>query len=249
MAAGHSLHVGGGFNRGQENFTKFHFFAGLGFLSFPDFLLGQDAATNGTPFSNVFLSLDLPGLFDRYFRLWEYNTYAQDDIKLTSRLTVNLGLRFEHLGGLGDELGRNGSFDIARADPNPPASGSLAGFVVPDNFRGTVPPGVTKLDNNLGYRGDGQNTWNPRIGFAWQMPPSRQVVLRGAYGVYHQRVTGQPLVDRQVVNVDLIKIALRDNQRYLPPSVKDRLVLQVTPPIPFGVDFAEQSAILPRRFP
>ena len=190
----HSLHVGGGFNRGQENFTKFHFFAGLGFLSFPDFLLGQDGATNGTGISNVFLSLDLPGLFDRYFRIWEYNTYAQDDIKVTSRLTVNLGLRFEHLGGLGDELGRNGSFDMARADPNPPPSGSLAGFVVPDNFRGTVPTGVTRLDNDLGYRGDGQNTWNPRIGFAWQMPPSRQVVLRGGYGVYHQRVTGQPLI-------------------------------------------------------
>ena len=190
----HSLHLGGGLSRGQENFTKFHFFAGLLFLSMPDFVLGQDGATNGTGISNIFVSLDLPGLFDRAFRIWDYNTYAQDDIKLTSRFTLNLGLRFEHLGDLGDELGRNASFDMSRADPNPPASGSLNGFVVASNFRGTVPPGVTRLDNDLAIRGDGQNTWNPRLGFAWQIPPSRRLVLRGGYGVYHQRVTGQPLI-------------------------------------------------------
>ena len=190
----HSLRFGGGLNRGQNNFTKFHFLAGLFFLSMPDFLLGQDAATNGTPFSHVFASIDLPGLFDRYFRVWEYNGYAQDDIKVSSRFTLNLGLRFEHLGALGDELGRNASFDIARANPNPPPSGSLDGFVVSQNYHGPLPTGVTKIDNDLGYRGDGQNTWNPRIGFAWQIPPSRSVVLRGGYGVYHQRMTGQPLI-------------------------------------------------------
>jgi hypothetical protein len=190
----HSLRLGGGLNRGQNNFTKFHFLAGLIFLSMPDFLLGQDAATNGTPFSNVFATIDLPGLFDRAFRVWEYNGYAQDDIKLTSRFTLNLGLRYEHLGDLGDELGRNTSFDIARADPNPPPSGSLAGFIVSDNYHGPLPAGVTKIDNDLGFRGDGQNTWNPRVGFAWQIPPSRRVVLRGGYGVYHQRLTGQPLI-------------------------------------------------------
>jgi len=242
----HSLYLGGGFNRGQENFTKFHFFAGLGFLSFPDFLLGQDAATNGTPFSNVFLSLDLPGLFDRYFRIWEYNTYAQDDIKLTSRLTVNLGLRFEHLGGLGDELGRNASFDMARADPNPPTSGSLAGFVVPDNFRGTVPPGVIKLDNNLGYRGDGQNTWNPRIGFAWQMPPSRQVVLRGGYGVYHQRVTGQPLIQLLLNQpfAQLRQLSATDNAAatFVNPFPPGTPVLpSFTPYTPTGVPLSETT--------
>jgi hypothetical protein len=190
----HSLRFGGGFNRGQENFTKFHFFGGLLFLSMQDFLLGQDGVTNGTGLSNVFLTLDLPGLFDRAFRTWEYNGYAQDDIRLTSRLTLNLGLRFEHLGNLGDELRRNASFDPARANPNPPASGSLDGFIVSDNYHGPLPAGVTRLDNDLAFRGDGQNTWNPRIGFAWQIPPSRRLVLRGGYGVYHQRLTGQPLI-------------------------------------------------------
>ena len=189
----HSLRFGGGINRGHDDITNFHFLGGLIFGTFPDFLLGQDGTTNGTGLSNVLATLDVPGLFDRKFRTWDYDLYAQDDLKLTSRLTLNLGLRFEHLGDLGDELGRNSSFDVNTANPNPPASGSLQGFVVSNNYPGTAPAAVTQLGNNLGIRGDGQNTWNPRVGFAWQIPPSQRMVLRGGYGIYHQRLTGQPL--------------------------------------------------------
>jgi hypothetical protein len=42
--------------------------------------------------------------------------------------------------------------------------------------------------------GDGQNTWNPRVGFAWRIPHSERFVLRGGYGVYHSRYTGQPFI-------------------------------------------------------
>lgn len=60
------------------------------------------------------------------------------------------------------------------------------------------------------------------------------------------RLSVQPLVDRQLMNVDLIKYALRDNQRYLPPSVTNRLALQITPPAPFSVELAEPLVTLPR---
>lgn len=190
----HSLRFGGGINRGHDDLTNFHFLGGLIFGTFPDFLLGQDGTTNGTGLSNVLATIDVPGLFDRKFRTWDYDFYGQDDLKLTSRLTLNLGLRFEHLGDLGDELGRNSSFDINTANPNPPASGTLQGFVISNNYPGAAPAGVTQLGNDLGIRGEGQNTWNPRVGFAWQIPPSQRIVLRGGYGIYHQRVTGQPLI-------------------------------------------------------
>jgi hypothetical protein len=190
----HSLRFGANLNRAENNVPQFNFFGGLVFGTFPDFLLGQDGTTNGTGLSNVLASLDVPGLLTRQYRVWDYSLYAQDDLKMSSRLTLNLGLRFEHLGDLGEALGRNSSFDITRADPNPPLTGSLQGFIVSNNFHGTIPPGVTRLDNNLGIRGDGQNTWNPRLGFAWQLPPGNRMVLRGGYGVYHQRVTGQPLI-------------------------------------------------------
>ncbi len=59
-------------------------------------------------------------------------------------------------------------------------------------------------------------------------------------------VVAQPLVDKQVINVDLIRLALRDNQRWLPPSVRTRFALQITPPSPFGVELEESEVILPR---
>ncbi|WP_020471940.1 hypothetical protein [Zavarzinella formosa] len=58
-------------------------------------------------------------------------------------------------------------------------------------------------------------------------------------------VRTQPLIDRQLHNVDLIPIGLREDQRRLPPGVTDRLAVQVTPPSPFDFDPAEEVT-LPR---
>ncbi len=140
------------------------------------------------------LSIDMPGLFDRAFRTWDGNLYVQDDIKLTSRFTANLGFRYERIGAISDALGRNSNLDPTLLNKNPPATGTLQGYVVPSNYTGPLPAGVTKLNNNLGYSGTGQNTINPRIGFAWQLPRTDRFVLRGGYGVYHDQSTGQPFI-------------------------------------------------------
>ena len=188
----HSIRFGGGVTRAQDNLDDFHFYAGLYFLTVPDFLLGQAGTPYGLPFGNVYGSLDNPGIFGREYRLWDGNAYVQDDYKVTSRLTLNLGLRFERMGDVTDKLGRNANFNINAANPNPPASGSLQGFLVASNYSGpTLPTGVTKSDNNWVIAGDGQNTWNPRVGFAWRVPGSDKVVLRGGYGEFHQHLTGQ----------------------------------------------------------
>src|SRR5262249_47586962 len=143
---------------------------------------------------NVFQSIDLPGLFDRAFRVWDSNLYVQDDFKVSSRLTLNLGFRFERLGNLSDALGRNSDIDYTLLNQNPPASGTLQGFTVPANYNGPLPNGVTKLDTETGLRISGQNTWNPRVGLAWRLAGTERVVLRGGYGTYHQRTTGQPFI-------------------------------------------------------
>jgi hypothetical protein len=103
-------------------------------------------------------------------------------------------LRYDRIGDFGDALGRNSGFDITKADPNPPAAGTLAGTTVPNNFVGTVPAGVTKLNNDFGVNGIGQNTWNPRIGFAYELPWTGRFVLRGGWGMFHSRSTGQPFL-------------------------------------------------------
>jgi hypothetical protein len=188
----HAFRFGGGVTQVHNNIDRFQFLGGLIFGTFPDALLGQSAAQNGTPFSNMFLSIDLPGELQRQFRTLDYNVYGQDDYKVTPRLTLNLGFRYDRIGDISDALGRTSNFDIHRANPNPPASGSLNGFVVGSNFSGTIPAGVTRSSSLLGIAGNGQNTLNPRIGFAYQLPNSDRVVLRGGYGIYHETPTGQP---------------------------------------------------------
>lgn len=56
----------------------------------------------------------------------------------------------------------------------------------------------------------------------------------------------KPLIDRQLLNVDLIKYALRANQRRLPPSLADRIAVQITPPAPFGMELPEPAVTLVR---
>jgi len=188
----HTLRLGGSVTRFQDNVD----IKGLGsfvqFLSWPDFLLGLNAQGNGTKFSNVFASFDDFGLTYRAYRVWEVSGFAQDDYRIGKSLTLNVGLRYERLGQFGDKLGRNSSFDLSKADANPPPGGSVAGYIVASNFPGALPPGVAQVNNQFGNYGEGQNTIAPRIGFAWQfLPRATALVLRGGYGIYYSRPTGQ----------------------------------------------------------
>ncbi|MBA3243306.1 MAG: TonB-dependent receptor, partial [Acidobacteria bacterium] len=195
----HTLRLGGGITRSAVDSSNFRFNSALIFLSFPDFLLGLNGPGNGTGlFSNVFGAIDFIGLTERKLRVVDGNLFAQDDFKVSPRLTLNLGLRYNRIGHFTDQLGRNANFDPARANPNPPATGSLAGYVVPQNFTGQPPAGVEQLDNEFGNKGEGQNNLAPRLGFAWQiLPKSSRFVLRGGYGIYYSRSTGQPFFQLQ----------------------------------------------------
>ena len=113
-------------------------------------------------------------------------------IESARSLTLNLGVRYERLGQFGDKLGRNSSFDVSKANANPPPSGSLDGYIVASNFPGVLPSGVIRANNSFGNYGEGQNTIAPRIGFAWQvLPKTSRLALRGGYGIYYSRPTGQ----------------------------------------------------------
>ncbi len=188
----HTVHLGGSVTRLLDDVNL----VGLGsftrFLSWPDFLLGLSSASNGTDFSNVFASFDDFGLTAREYRVWEGAVYAQDNYRASKSFTVNFGLRYDRLGQFADRLGRNASFDIRKADPNPPPDGSAAGYIVASNFSGVLPPGVLRANNTFGNDGAGQNTIAPRLGFAWQfLPGTSRFVLRGGYGTYYSRPTGQ----------------------------------------------------------
>ena len=185
----HNIRVGGDYTYGQINSPYLQDLGGAYFLTFADLLLGLNATQNGTaaagaPYSNNYASIAVAGDLSRFYRFHDGSAYVQDDIKLTPRFTVNLGFRFEHLGDFSAEGGRNTGVDLTKLNPNPPATGTLAGYTVPSNYPGTPPPGVTKLGNTFGIKGLNQNAYEPRIGFAWQPYWLNNVVVRGGYGLY-----------------------------------------------------------------
>jgi hypothetical protein len=189
----HTIQAGGSLTRLQDNIAIVGLGSFLQFLSWPDFLLGLNATENATGiFSNVYAAVDDYGLLNREYRAWEGSAYGQDNYRISESLTLSFGLRYERLGQFGDQLGRNSSFDMSRAEPNPPPQGSTAGYIVGANFPGSTPPGVIRASNTFANNADGQNTLAPRVGFAWQLLPNvSQLVLRGAYGRYYSQPSGQ----------------------------------------------------------
>ena len=188
----HSLRFGGDFTYNQSNSPYFQYFGSGYYPTFADFLLGLNATQNGTaaagaPYSNEYDDLALPGELARHYRYFDAAGYVQDDLKVTPRLTVNLGVRYEHLGDFAEAQGRNTQLSLNGLNPNPPAGGTLAGYIVPNNYQGVPPTGVVKAGNNFGIKGVGQNAVEPRVGFAWQLPRTNILVLRGGYGMYRSR--------------------------------------------------------------
>lgn len=151
-----------------------------------DFLLGQSAAQNNSPLglSNVGLSIAGGGIFRRDERYTNFGGFAQDDWKLTRRLTINAGLRYEIFGAPTEIHGRLTNFDPNIATIGPiSASGTFAGFTVPSNFEGAVPEGVVQ-NSYAGFYKTPFGDVSPRFGFAYQVTDKPAIVLRGGFGIY-----------------------------------------------------------------
>jgi hypothetical protein len=196
----HSLRFGTGVVRNYLVNSGEEYYGSVNFPAWPDFLLGMNGTENGTAgvpgfppngFSNVLYSLQLLGVLAGHARNWEVSAYGQDDFRVNSKLTLNLGLRWEWLPPFTNLGGRATNINPALINPDPPPAGSLSGYVVPANWTLPVPAGVVKSGINGFAPGTGNNTWGPRIGFAWSvLPQNDRVVVRGGYGIYYSAVTG-----------------------------------------------------------
>src|SRR2546426_122842 len=199
----HTIRAGFQFERAQFDFDDPGPRRGiLLFLSFPDFLLGLSAAQNGTSASNVFLTFGVAGALSKAYRASNYASFVQDDFKVNSRLTLNLGFRWEINGGISDAQGRLSSVfpSLARATNPPPAGGTFAGWVVPSNFPLPIPTGVVKLSGKTLAQNDMPlHNVAPRFGFAWRpFAKSNRLVLRGGYGVFYTRTNGNSVLQTVV---------------------------------------------------
>jgi len=124
--------------------------------SFASFLLGQvDSAER--IFSNQL-----------YMRNKLFAIYTQDDIKVNSRLTVNIGLRWDILVPFTED--HNNIIYVNRTEPNPGA-GDLPGAATKfGTCQGCA--GITRADIHWKY-------FQPRVGFAYSANP--KTVLRSGF--------------------------------------------------------------------
>ena len=158
----------------------------------PDFLVGESAAENKSPrgLSNVGLSIAGGGIFRRDERSTNFAGFAQDDIRVHPRLTINMGVRYEIFGSPSETQGRLTNFDPSLAISGPlPASGSFEGFRVSSNFKGPIPQGVTR-NSFAGFYRTAYGDVSPRIGAVWHMSEKPELVLRGGFGIYYDQHSG-----------------------------------------------------------
>jgi hypothetical protein len=190
----HQIRVGGDVNINQVNRTNVFLTRGsLGFGSFADFLLGMSAAQNGSNFSNVSSSQIANGVVRAYPRFKNFSLFAQDDYRVTSRLTLNLGVRYQFNGNKTDKNGRIGGFDPNLVTPflAPPASGTFAGFTVVSNCNCTPPAGFTKVSSESPIYNQNKLGFAPRVGLAFRpVARNENFVFRAGYGIFWSSVAG-----------------------------------------------------------
>jgi hypothetical protein len=97
---------------------------------------------------------------NRGIRALMFGTYFQDDYRVTSRLTLNLGIRYE--------------FTTVPTEVN-------------NKMSFLHDPSLTTLENGQPYRGNHKN-FAPRFGFAWDPKGNGRTSIRGGVGMYYDQI-------------------------------------------------------------
>jgi hypothetical protein len=124
----------------------------LTFSTLENFLTGTVASSP--------LPAELVGNTARSITEWGYAGFAQDDWRLTNRVTLNLGLRYETVTPMHDANGNLGNFD-----PN-------------------TPSGLVQ-ESQVGNLWSRTNNWSPRVGFAWDIFGNSKWVVRGGGSIIY----------------------------------------------------------------
>ena len=132
------------------------------------------------------------------YNVWE--AYVQDSWRMKPRLTVDLGVRFGHLGPWYDREGNGMAvFDMARYDPRAPIS-ARSGLV------------YNKIDPNVPLSGVDTKPFfaSPRFGFAWDVKGTGDTLLRGGFGMFRYHDPQNPAASALPWSTDFNSTTLGD---------------------------------------
>jgi trimeric autotransporter adhesin len=174
-AAGNDYNTGGGSYTFNGIFTKSNdTSSGTGGADLADLLLGYPASGSITTSVKLYDYSDYYGL------------YVQDNYRVSNKLTVNYGLRWERESGIKEQ--NNGLVTNFNTTATNPIGGGVTGI---------LPLGVVQYAGLGGAPSSAgspyNNKWGPRVGVAYQY--DSKTVIRGGYGIFWapQFALGAPL--------------------------------------------------------
>jgi Carboxypeptidase regulatory-like domain len=141
-----------------------------GLTDFQSFLLGAPAFSFGGG-----------GVYNHEYRIANYGLFIQDDYKVRSDLTVNVGLRVEVNGAFHDLLDH-----IGNVDPNLLLQGQYP-FIYPAGVDQFGIPGFTGTASGTTLGNNYSTGLGPRVGFAYDLFDKHTTTIRGGYGIYYVR--------------------------------------------------------------
>lgn len=246
----HTLKLGGDMVRDQLNQRGWVNASGL-FVTYNYYTnLPDTPGTTGSPFAEYLLGWTANQLFSHgnaqlYMRRWEMGYYVEDEFRVTPRLTLNLGLRYEYIQPWVEKYNHFsmntffGTFGGA-----PPAIELAGGGVYAKNGSVTAPvnvdpetglPCTTCATVSRGIIDPERTDFMPRFGFAYRPFGSNQWVVRGGGGLFYDLQIGNTIVDYARNWPQEIAVYTPDPQLpYIPQQQVDSFTVPSASVVPVG---------------
>jgi hypothetical protein len=177
----HSIRFGAEFLRTQIN--MFQAIAPNAFFVFASTFPTNNAIANLLLGAPVTFYQGL-GDFHRGLRDWSLGTYAQDEWRVTRRLTVNYGLRYEIVNPFTEIANRLNAFVPG-----------VQSKVFPNAPEGLLFPGDPGIGAGIAH---GDNAFMPRVGLAWDPTGDGKWAIRSGYGIFYDQFSNGPGTASQV---------------------------------------------------